>query len=144
MLQVGAVSPRGLQARGVAPAKALETASGLLQATGAARDTDEAAFWLKRYLGQSIGEERSLRALTQLGSAYAEPSSAAADFVKARQLWEIAGAAGDPVALCFLGTLQEHGLGVPQSRTGAYRWYERAKQAGGCPSIDEALARNRP
>lgn len=142
-LQVGAVSPRGTNAREGNADKLLELASSSLHGSGADRDTDEGAFWLRRYLATKLGDERTLRALTQLGSVYAESVGRAPDYVKARQMWEIAGAFGDPVAMCFLGTLNEHGLGLPQDRKAALQWFQRAKASGGCPAVDEAIARVR-
>ena len=60
---------------------------------------------------------------------------------KARMLWEISAANGDPVAMCFLGTLLEFGLGAPADRGKALDQYKRAKEFGGCPNADEAIAR---
>ena len=140
-LHVAEKSPRGTASKETNPEKLLEQASGFLHASGSARDVEEGAHWLKRYLGVAVGDERTLRALTQLGSVYAEPAGRTPDYPKARQLWEIAGAFGDPVALCFLGALAEHGLGVQQDRKQALQWYQRAKLAGGCPSNDEAINR---
>jgi hypothetical protein len=139
----GPSSPRGNAARDVPPAKALELAAGMLQGPAGTRDTEEGAFWLKRHLARTLGDEHTLRALTQLGSAYAEPTGQAPSYEKARQVWEVASAVGDPVAMCFLGALYENGLGVKASRTKALQWFERAKQSGGCPSVDEAISRVR-
>ena len=142
-LSAAAVSPRGVAARDIGALKALENANTLLLSAGPSRDTDEGAFWLKRYVASTLGEERTVRALTQLGSVYAEPNGRAPDYTKARQLWEIASAAGDPVAMCFLGALSEHGLGVALDKKSALQWYERSKIAGGCAGIEESLARVR-
>ena len=85
-----------------------------------------------------------MRVLTQLGSVYAEPAAGRSpDYAKARQLWEIASAANDPVAMCFLGLLHENGLGVAADKKTALRWYERSKTTGGCPAVDESIARVR-
>jgi hypothetical protein len=140
-LAVGAISPRGASGAGVSPSRALENANA--QLTGPSRDADEAGFWLRRYITQTLGNDRTQRALTQLGSVYAEPSSGAPDYVKARLLWEIASASGDPVAMCFLGLLSENGLGGPADRKAALSWYERSKQSGGCPGVDDSIARVR-
>lgn len=137
----GSTSPRGVPARGVSAGRALEYAVAVLQPGSAARDTEEGAFWLQRYLNAAYGDDRSLRALTQLGAAFAEPSRGEAQFVKARQIWEISGALGDPIALCFLGRLFENGVGVARDFARALQWYERAKLSGGCPQLDEAIAR---
>ena len=142
-LSVGATSPRGTSANGVTAARALENANLQLLASGAARDTEEGAFWLKQYITGTFADDRTMRVLTQLGSVYAEPSMGTPDYAKARLLWEISSAAGDPVAMCFLGLLHESGLGVTADRTSALRWYERSKDKGGCPNVDESLARVR-
>jgi hypothetical protein len=140
-LYAGSTSPRGVAARGVSASRALENAAAALQAGGTARDTDEGAFWLKRYLSAAVGDDRSMRALTQLGAAYAEPATGEAHYAMARQVWEVSGALGDPVAMCFLGRLFENGLGAAPSKAVALQWYERARQSGGCPQLEEAIAR---
>ncbi len=142
-LTVGETSPRGTAVANISATKALETANSMLLADGAARDSSEGAFWLKRYIRGVIGDERNMRVVTQLGSLYAEPTGQVPDFEKARTLWEIASAAGDPVAMCFLGQLHENGLGLDLDKKTALHWYEHAKQAGGCSSVDEAITRVR-
>lgn len=142
-LSVGATSPRGAAASSVSLTKALENANVQLQVAGAGRDTEEGAFWLKKYIVGTLSEDRTVRALTQLGSVFAEPTGKAPDYTKARFVWEIASAAGDPVAMCFIGLLHENGLGVAASRSAALQWYERSKEKGGCPGIDESLQRVR-
>ena len=144
VVHAGAVSPRGVAVQENNPDKLLALANASLHAPGAARDVEEGAYWLKRYIAASLGEERMLRALTQLGSAYAEPASGKPDFARARQLWEFASAFGDPVAMCFLGALHEHGLGVAAEKKAALHWYARAKSAGGCPQLEESIARVMP
>lgn len=139
----GATSPRGVSAAGVSLDKALENATRQLLSTGGQRDTEEGAFWLKQFISGTIGDSRTIRVVTQLGSIYAEPATGTPDYAKSRLLWEIAGAAGDPVAMCFLGLLHENGLGVAVDKQSALQWYERSKEKGGCPSIDESLARLR-
>ncbi len=141
LLQASAVSPRGVTIKENNADKLLRLANASLHAKGSARDVEEGAYWLKRYIAASLGEEQLLRALTQLGSAYAEPANGRADFLRARQLWEFASTFGDPVAMCFLGALHEHGLGVVIERKAALAWYTRAKLAGGCPQIEDAIAR---
>ena len=140
-LTAGTTSPRGLSADNVGSDKALENANGKLIATGPDRDTEEGAFWLRRYIGATLGDARTVRVLTQLGSTYAEPSSGAPDYTRARLVWEISSSAGDPVAMCFLGLLYENGLGVGVDRKAALGWYERSKGKGGCPSVDQSIAR---
>lgn len=140
-LSAGATSPRGAKSAGVNDLRALSKASQLL--SDPARDTDEAAFWLKRYVSGTLGDAQVVRSLTQLGSSYADTTAKEADYVKARYLWEIASAAGDPVAMCFLGRLFEGGMSVPANRKVALAWYERAKASGGCADADDAIARLR-
>ncbi len=141
-LSAGASSPQGISAKGVTATRALSRANAQLQIKGAARDTQEAAFWLKRYMTDTLGDVRMARALTQLGATYAEQQNdKAAGYVKARQLWEMAGALGDPVAMCFLGRLFENGWSVAANSTTALRWFERARDAGGCPGVEDSIAR---
>lgn len=135
------VSPRGVNSDGVSLAQALEKADAHLHGPASGRDANEGAYWLKRAVAASLSDARTQWALTQLGSLYAEPLQGAPDYGKARLFWEIAGGLGDPVALCFLGSLSEFGIGGSVDRTAALNWYERAKRAGGCKQIDEALKR---
>ena len=135
------MSTKGVDAKGLPAAKVLENA--IASAAAGPADSEEGAFWRKRYITGALGSDRTLRALTQLGSVYAEPTGHAPDFIKARLVWEIASAAGDPVAMCFLGQLHENGLGVAPDKRAALQWYDRAKAAGGCAGVDEALARVR-
>ena len=141
LFAVGPVSPRGVQARDTAAAKALENAQAALMTTGTTRDTDEASYWLRRFIISGGSDERTRRVLTQLGTTFADSANRAPDYGKARLVWELASAFGDPIAMCFVGTLNENGLGVPPDRKVALQWYERAKQAGGCPAVDDAIAR---
>lgn len=144
LLSVGTTSPRGIKTRDRTAAELLEAADNLLHAPGGGNDKAEAAFMLRRYLASTLSEERTLLALTQLGSIYAEPDGARApDYSRARQLWEIAATLGDPVAMCFLASLHEHGLGAAVNKPAALQWYLRAKDVGGCKRIDEAIARLR-
>lgn len=141
LLSPGATSPRGASAKDVTPQKALENAQAAFLTPGAPRDPEEGAFWLRRYVASIGSDERTRRALTQLGSAYADSSNKSFDFGKARQVWELASAFGDPFAMCFLGVLHENGLAGPVDRKVSLTWFERAKTAGGCPGVDEAIAR---
>ena len=143
VLFTNATSPRGINARETSSAKSLENAQALLAGSETARDTEEGSFWLKRYLQGALGDERTLRALTHLGSAYADPVGRAPDYTKARLVWEMAGALCDPVAMCLLGVMHENGLGLARDKKKALPWYERAKKAGGCPDIDDSIARAR-
>lgn len=142
VLATGTTSPRGINANGVDAAKALENANAQLQGPG--RDVEEGSFWLRRFLQSNLSDERTMRVLTQLGSTYAEPQGRSPDYVKARLLWEIASAAGDPVAMCFLGLVHENGLGTTRDKKTALQWYERSKTAGGCPHVEDAIARVKP
>ena len=141
LFAVGPVSPRGVQARDFTSIKALENAQASLLTPGAPRDAEEASYWLRRFITSSGSDERTRRVLTQLGTTFADTTNHQAEYGKARQVWELASAFGDPVAMCFLGTLHENGLGVAPDRKIALQWYERAKQTGGCPSVDDSIAR---
>ncbi len=129
-LAAGAISPKGVNATGMPAAEILARINAERQA-GQGRLGAEGQFWMKRYLVASLGDANTARVLTQLGSIHAE-AGPGADYTKARQLWEIAGALGDPVAMCFLGSLHDSGLGVPADRRSAMQWFERARDAGGC------------
>ncbi len=144
LLSPGATSPRGTAAKDVTPQKALELAQAAFLTPGAPRDAEEGSFWLRRYVASIGNDERTRRALTQLGSAYADSANKSFDFGKARQVWELASAFGDPVAMCFLGVLHENGLAGPVDRKASLAWFERAKLAGGCPGLDDAVARVKP
>ena len=145
VLQTPPSSPRGVASKETNPDKLLALANASLHAPEGARDVEEGAYWLKRYIAASFGEERMLRALTQLGTTYADPASGTApDYGRSRQLWEFAAGFGDPVAMCFLGALHEHGLGVAAEKKAALHWYARAKSAGGCPQLEESIARVMP
>lgn len=137
----GPVSPRGVAAEDVSPARALERAHAMLRSGSGQRDTEEGIYWLKHHLATSVGTERSRIVLTQLGSAYAEPSSGPPDFGKARAVWELAAAFGDPVAMCFLAVVHERGLAVAADAGIAAEWLGRAQAAGGsCPTAAAAGA----
>lgn len=129
-LTAGNVSPRGVSASGVTAPEILGRINAERQA-GRGQLGAEGEFWMKRYLIANLGDNNTARVLTQLGSLYAE-GGASADYGKARQLWEVAGGLGDAIAMCFLGTLYDSGLGVAADRRVALQWYERARDAGGC------------
>lgn len=141
IFKVGTLSPRGTESGGVDIAKALALADTYIHSSGSARDLREGEFWLKRALAMSLGDDRSRWALTQLGSLYAAPAEGDPSYEKARLAWEMAAGLGDSVAMCFLGNLHQFGLGVPASRSTALRWYELAKQSGGCRGVDDMIAR---
>ena len=125
--------------------KLLEDADARLHGPETARNKTEAAGLLRRYLATTLGDERTLWALTQLGSVYAEPPTGnAPDYANARRLWELSGSLGDPVAMCFVAALREHGLGVQPDKTAALDWYRQSKAAGGCRDTDAAIHRLQP
>lgn len=133
------VSPRGRAAVDVDLTMALRLADEGLH--GAAADRQESAFWLRKSLALVLNQDEVKWALTQLGSTYAAPASGPPDYTKARLIWEIAGAQGDPVALCFLGSVHENGLGVAATKSTALGYFNSAKAAGGCRGVDDAIAR---
>lgn len=104
-------------------------------------DRETAKFWLRKSIAISLGDPRTVWALTQLGTLYAAPQSGAPDYGAARQLWELAAANGDPVASCFLASLHEHGLGTPKNSARALELFRTAKANGGCRDIDQSIAR---
>jgi hypothetical protein len=133
------VSPRGRSAVDVDLTTALKLADDGLH--GAAADRQESAFWLRKSLALVLNQDEVKWALTQLGSTFAAPASGPPDYTKARLIFEIAGAQGDPVANCFLGSIHELGLGVPPSKPAALGYFKTAKAAGGCRGSDDAIAR---
>ncbi len=143
LLAVAVVSPRGRSAAEVDLPTALKLADESLHATAGGADRPEASFWLRKSLALSVGTQQLSWTLTQLGTLYAQPAAGAPDYGKARLLWELAGASGDATALCFLGALHEHGLGIPKSPRQALGLYQRAKAQGGCNDVDDAIARVR-
>ena len=131
-------SPRGRSASGVTLTQALALADENLYSD--TPDPEEARFWLRTAGAMVLGEDRMKWALTQLGAIYARDGSQES-FARARALWQLAGAQGDPVALCFLAKLHEHGLGVPKNRLAALSHYEQAQRQGGCQGVDAAIQR---
>ncbi len=140
ILSVPDVSTSGEQATAIDLADALKKADQSLAGLSRA-DKEEAKYWLRRSLAQGLGEQRLVWALTQLGTLYAAPITGAPDYVSARTLWELAAAQGDPIALCFLASLYEHGLGVARDEVRALVLYRNAKTQGGCRNIDQSIAR---
>lgn len=137
-LAAGNVSPKGVDATGMAPSEILVRINAERQA-GRGRFGAEGEFWMKRYLIASLGDNSTARVLTQLGTIYAD-GGVNGDYAKARQLWEVAGALGDGVAMCFLGALYDSGLGVAADRRVALQWYARARDAGGCAGAERPAA----
>ena len=144
ILQVRAVSPSGQDATGVSQRQALERASRLAAEAKTPEARAEAAFWLRRALSKELSEPRLVWAVTQLGTAYAtRDAENQPNYEAARLLWNWAADAGDAQAACFLGHLFERGLGVAASGQKARTFYERARQLGSCPGLQQALARVR-
>jgi hypothetical protein len=133
------VSPRGRSAVDTDLTTALRLADEGLH--GAAADRLESAFWLRKSLALVLNQDEVKWALTQLGSTYAAPASGPPDYTKARLIWEIAAAQGDPVASCFLGSVHANGLGVVATKATALGYFNAAKAAGGCRGVDDAIAR---
>ena len=140
---VGTVSPRGQSTADLNADGALALADRSLHGVGQTVDREEARFWLRKTLALQLGGEQVTWAVTQLGTLYAAPDQGAADYGKARALWEISAAQGDPVALCFLSSLHELGLGTQPNRQTALGYALKAKSKGGCRDIDTTLARLR-
>ena len=137
----GPTSPRGRAAESVEISTALMLADQSLHAAAGEPDREEASFWLRKALSKSLGGAQISWALTQLGTIYAERTTGTPDFQTAKTLWEIAAAHGDPIALCFLGSLNENGLGLQVNKKAALGYYTRAKELGGCPGLEQSLAR---
>ncbi|MEQ1696235.1 MAG: tetratricopeptide repeat protein [Hyphomicrobiaceae bacterium] len=138
---VGTQSPRGEIAVDVDLPTALRLADYNLHGVDRPIDRAEAEFWLKKAMSLTASHSQIRWAMTQLGTLSAEPVTGSPDYEKARLLWEISAANGDPVAMCFLGTLLENGLGLGADRARALEQFKRARSAGGCPNSDEAIAR---
>lgn len=138
---VGTQSPRGEIATDVDLPTALRLADYNLHGVDRPIDRAEAEFWLKKAMSLTASHSQIRWAMTQLGTLSAEPVTGAPDYDKARLLWEIAAANGDPIAMCFLGTLLEHGLGLAADKAKALDYFKNSKAAGGCPNSDEAIAR---
>lgn len=142
ILTVPDTSPLGRPAGGITLEEALRRADqGLYGADGTSPDRREAKYWLRKALSIGLGDDRLLWAMTQLGTLYATPDGEAPDYTSARVLWELAAAKGDPVALCFLASVFESGLGVARDTRQALGLYEQAKANGGCKGGDDSIAR---
>lgn len=137
----GYQSPRGEIATDVDLPTALRLADYNLHGIDRPVDRAEAEFWLKKAMSLTASHSQLRWAMTQLGTLQAEPVTGPPDYDKARILWEIAAANGDPVAMCFLGTLLEFGLGAAADKAKALEYFQRSKGFGGCPNADESIAR---
>jgi hypothetical protein len=141
LLAVPARSPLGRPADGVTFEDALRRADQALYGEGVGRNRDEASYWLRTAISRGLSEPRLLWAMTQLGAAFATPDGGQPDYATARLLWAVAGGAGDPVALCFLASASESGLGAPVDAATALSLYEQAKARGGCRDVDQSISR---
>ena len=139
----GDVSPLGTPAAAVKSTELFDKAQSFLPSpNGKTGNSAEAEFWLKRAVlmaPDDTGKRRAWAAMT-LGLLLYEGTDPAGH-AAARDLWEMAGAWSNAVALCNLGELLESGDDVtPPDPKQAIVWYERAKKAG-CADADTALAR---
>lgn len=141
VFSAGYQSPRGEIATNVDLSTALKLADYNLHGIDRPVDRAEAEFWLKKAMSLTASHSQIRWAVTQLGTLQADPINGPPDYEKARILWEIAATNGDPIAMCFLGTLLEFGLGQPADKAKALQQFKRAKDFGGCPNADEAIAR---
>jgi len=141
LFSTGPVSPSGQAAGAVAEGDRLALADRLLAEGDEQANRNEAKFWLRQELASIVAQPRTRWALTQIGSLFADPRTGTPDYAKARSVWELSAGQGDPVAMCFLGSLHEHGLGVPADRNRALGYFQRAKALGGCKDIDQTIAR---
>lgn len=139
LVAVPPTSVRGVDARSVDLSRALELAD--INLHGSDGDKAEAQYWLRRALALGLADRRLVWAMTQLGTLYATPLQGEPEYDKARMLWQLAAAESDPVALCFLAALNEHGLGGTRDPVEALELYRRAKAKGGCRDVDSAIAR---
>lgn len=138
------LSPRGESSEAVDREGALLRANAYLHGIDRPVDKAEAAFWLRTAIARDHADPQLRWALTQLGSFYALATpDHTPDYGTAALLWEMAGASGDPVAMCFLGRLQEFGLGQKADKAKARATYESAQRLGGCDGLDAALERVR-
>jgi hypothetical protein len=128
-------SPSGRSAQGVTADEALTLADRHLGSTPP--DQAEARYWLRIALARTLGSRQMTWGLTQLGTLYAARENGEKGYAKARTLWQIAGAQGDPVALCFLARMHEQGLGAPANPRRASELYAQATRLGGCPRITD-------
>lgn len=133
-------SDQGASSQGANLTDALKNADqGLVGATP--EEKAEAKYWLRKSLALGLGDQRLIWAMTQLGTLYAAPANGAPDYAAASTLWQLAAAQGDPIAMCFLASLYEYGLGQAQDTAQALKLYRTAKAKGGCRNVDQAIAR---
>lgn len=135
---VGDISPLGIKADSIRPDDLANHASGYL--AGANTNNAEASFWLKQVIAApAVSPKVRAWALMRLG-ILTYTLNTTESHVLARQMWELAGAWGQPEALCNLGKLAQEGDDVAApDHANAIIWYTRAKTAG-CSAADTALA----
>jgi hypothetical protein len=140
VLAIDRISPLGRDSIGMTREDALTLAEHFLhQASGLQHDRQEAAYWLKHALRWALPDQSLTWALTQLGSVLAMAESGAADYGKARAVWQVAASLGDPVATCFLARTYEFGLGAEKNLNVARRLYGHAMTLGGCPGLEATI-----
>ncbi|MEZ5818664.1 MAG: hypothetical protein R3D44_16425 [Hyphomicrobiaceae bacterium] len=125
-------SPSGLSSASVHADRALAIAAANLHGLSGHRDSEEGAFWLRKHLSVRFGDPQMLRALTELGATYAEPTRGEPNYRKASQIWQFAAAWGDRLAMCLLAKLHSGAFGGASKPMVAERWRARAAPAGGC------------
>jgi TPR repeat protein len=137
-------SPRGTSAGSVDADNLVDEGAAFMKgASGHPRDAKEGAYWLKRAIAPALDPAAKHRAwaITVLGLSFAQGDDPKTGLPVARQLWELAGAMGDPTALCNLGYLTENGTGgIKADKKKAIAWYEKAKAAG-CAGAADAITR---
>lgn len=109
-LDPGIRSPRGVLADGIDDEAALTLVDQNLHGIDRPVDREEAKYWLRKALARSLLGKRVSWGLTQLGTMYAAPEAGTVDYAKAALLWQLANAAGDPIANCFLDELRANKL----------------------------------
>ncbi len=141
LLAPGDISPKGQTSNGVTSDQAFEFADAKLRGIDGPADPEEARYWLRVGVGKALEGERLRWALTQLGTLYARPAASSSDFATAREVWELAAAKQDPVALCFLARLEEGGHGAAPNNALALQLFQQAKASGQCSGSEQAIER---
>ena len=68
--------------------------------------------------------------MNDLGILYDQGRGVAQDYAQARQWYQKAAEAGDPLGMNNLGVLYEQGRGVARDYAQARQWYQKAAEAG--------------
>ena len=102
-------------------------------------DKGAAAYKQGRYetaasIFEKLAEKGDHRAMSILGSMYADGLGVSLDPKKAFVWFKEAAKNNRPDAEYRLGSLYDHGLGVPQNNRKAIRWYQKATQHGYAPA----------